>query len=241
TPNQEHQAERGTSEGGTLEKGSDLDAFAACPEVLSHGAADPSHHERKIWKEKRCSKGWKRVYSTGLKTRGRSSYSRGTEPASDKHHNKRASSHRMEALLESKGSVGGHWKSRSKKQSSSIKDDDISQSWVCEETDLFTPRVCYFNLPKWIRMPSHVKTYNGSEDPKDHLKNFQAAAKAERWSMPTWCHMFNSTLTESARVWFDDLPPESVDSYNDLKEAFLANFHQQKKCIKDPVEIHHIK
>ncbi|GJV44413.1 hypothetical protein Tco_1428949 [Tanacetum coccineum] len=40
------------------------------------------------------------------------------------------------------------------------------------------------------------------------------AAKLEQWAMPTWCHMFNSTLTESAR---------------------------QKKCIKDPVEIHHIK
>ncbi|GJZ32532.1 reverse transcriptase domain-containing protein [Tanacetum coccineum] len=53
--------------------------------------------------------------------------------------------------------------------------------------------------------------------------------------------MFNSTLTGSARVWFDDLPPESVDSYDDLKEAFLANFCRQKKCIKDPVEIHHIK
>nr|GEY80202.1 reverse transcriptase domain-containing protein [Tanacetum cinerariifolium] len=29
--------------------------------------------------------------------------------------------------------------------------------------------------------------------------------------------------------------------YDDLKEAFLANFRQQKKCIKDPVEIHQIK
>ncbi|GJY92128.1 reverse transcriptase domain-containing protein [Tanacetum coccineum] len=90
-------------------------------------------------------------------------------------------------------------------------------------------------------MPSHIKTYDGSEDPEDHLKIFQAAAKVERWAMSTWCHMFNYTLTGSARVWFDDLPPESVDSYDDLKEAFLANFLQQKKCIKDPVEIHHIK
>nr|GEY25242.1 reverse transcriptase domain-containing protein [Tanacetum cinerariifolium] len=91
------------------------------------------------------------------------------------------------------------------------------------------------------RMPSHVKTYDESEDPEDHLKIFQAAAKVARWAMPTWCHMFNSTLTGSARVWFDDLLTESVDSYNDLKEAFLVNFRQQKKCIKDPVEIHHIK
>nr|GEW24391.1 reverse transcriptase domain-containing protein [Tanacetum cinerariifolium] len=45
----------------------------------------------------------------------------------------------------------------------------------------------------------------------------------------------------SGRVWFDDLLSKSVDSYDDLKKAFLANFLQQKKRIKDPVEIHHIK
>ncbi|GJU17984.1 hypothetical protein Tco_1145950 [Tanacetum coccineum] len=89
-------------------------------------------------------------------------------------------------------------------------------------------------------MPNNVKTYDGSDDLEDHLKIFQAAAKVERWAMPTWCHMFNSTLTGSARLWFNDLPMKFVDSYDNLKKAFLANFFQQKKCIKDPVEIHHI-
>ncbi|GKA16077.1 reverse transcriptase domain-containing protein [Tanacetum coccineum] len=59
--------------------------------------------------------------------------------------------------------------------------------------------------------------------------------------MPTWCHMFNSTHTGNARVWFEDLPQESINSYDDLKKAFLENYLQQKKCIKDPVEIHNIK
>nr|GEV99186.1 reverse transcriptase domain-containing protein [Tanacetum cinerariifolium] len=59
--------------------------------------------------------------------------------------------------------------------------------------------------------------------------------------MPTWCHMFNSTLMENSRVWFDNLPPESIDSYGDLKKAFLENYLQQKKCIKDPIELHNIK
>ncbi|GJU45028.1 reverse transcriptase domain-containing protein [Tanacetum coccineum] len=67
---------------------------------------------------------------------------------------------------------------------------------------------------------SHVKTYDGSGDPEDHLKLFQVAAKTERWAMPTWCHMFNSTLTGNARVWFDKLPRESIDSYEDLRTAF---------------------
>ncbi|GJW94266.1 reverse transcriptase domain-containing protein [Tanacetum coccineum] len=59
--------------------------------------------------------------------------------------------------------------------------------------------------------------------------------------MPTWCHMFNSTLAGNARVWFDDLPQESIDSYDDLRKAFLENYLQQKKCIKDPLEIYKIK
>nr|GEV43915.1 reverse transcriptase domain-containing protein [Tanacetum cinerariifolium] len=45
----------------------------------------------------------------------------------------------------------------------------------------------------------------------------------------------------AARVWFDELPPESIDSYKVLKAAFLAYFMQQKKYVKDPVEIHNIK
>ncbi|GKB71439.1 reverse transcriptase domain-containing protein [Tanacetum coccineum] len=45
----------------------------------------------------------------------------------------------------------------------------------------------------------------------------------------------------AARVWFDELPPESIDGYKDLKEAFLAYFMQQNKHVKDPIEIQNIK
>ncbi|GKD87094.1 reverse transcriptase domain-containing protein [Tanacetum coccineum] len=90
-------------------------------------------------------------------------------------------------------------------------------------------------------MPNNVKTYDGTGDPEDHVKIFQVAAQVERWAMPTWCHMFNSTLIGAARVWFDELPPESIDGYKDLKATFLAYFMQQKKYFKDPVEIHNIK
>ncbi|GJU17866.1 hypothetical protein Tco_1145832 [Tanacetum coccineum] len=54
----------------------------------------------------------------------------------------------------------------------------------------------------------------------------------ERWTMSTWCYMFNSTLIGVTRVWFDELPPESIDGYKGLKAAFLAYFMQQKKRIK---------
>ncbi|GJY17704.1 reverse transcriptase domain-containing protein [Tanacetum coccineum] len=128
-----------------------------------------------------------------------SSRSRTREHASERRYNKRASSKRTEELSESEGSAG--------------------------ETYPFTPRIRYFDFPN-TRMPSHIKTYDGSEDPKDHLKIFQSAAKTERWAMPTWCHMFNSTLTGNVKVWFDDLLKETIDSYDDLKKAFLENYLQ---------------
>ncbi|GJY95918.1 reverse transcriptase domain-containing protein [Tanacetum coccineum] len=140
-----------------------------------------------------------------------------TESVPRKCHHEGTYSRRTKVLSESEDSGGGHWKSRLKKQKSSIEEDDLSQPWVCEETDPFTPHIRYFDFPKKTWMPM------------------------DRWAMLTWFHMFNSTLTGSARVWFDDLPPESVDSYDDLKKTFLAKFLQQKKCIKDPIEIHHIK
>ncbi|GKB89707.1 hypothetical protein Tco_0961979 [Tanacetum coccineum] len=71
------------------------------------------------------------------------------------------------------------------------------------------------------RCPGYVKR---TGDPEDHVNFFQAAAQVERWAMPTWCHMFNSTLIGAAKVWFDELPPESIDGYKDLKAAFLAYF-----------------
>ncbi|GKD97283.1 reverse transcriptase domain-containing protein [Tanacetum coccineum] len=141
---------------------------------------------------------------------------------------------------ESEDSEGGHWKSKSRRHKSNTYEDDLYQPWTCEERNRFTLRIRHFSLPR-TRMPSHVKTYDGSGDPEDHLKLFQSAARTEGWAMPTWCHMFNSTLTGNARVWFDKLPKESIDSYEELRTAFRENYLQQTKHIKDPVEIHHIK
>ncbi|GJW02221.1 hypothetical protein Tco_1561077 [Tanacetum coccineum] len=77
----------------------------------------------------------------------------------------RTSSWRTKSFSESEDSGRGHWKSRSKKQKSSIEEDDLLQPWVCEEKDPFTSRIRYFDFPKKTRMPSNVKTYYGSEDP----------------------------------------------------------------------------
>nr|GEX73044.1 reverse transcriptase domain-containing protein [Tanacetum cinerariifolium] len=140
----------------------------------------------------------------------------------------------------SDSSDGKHRRSKSKRQKPTD-EDDLTRPWMCEEENSFTPRIRNFESSRKTRMPNNVKTYDGTGDPEDHVKVFQVTAKVERWAMPTWCHMFNSTLIGAAIVWFDELPPESIDGYKDLRTAFLAYFMQQKKYVKDPVQIHNIK
>nr|GEZ18297.1 reverse transcriptase domain-containing protein [Tanacetum cinerariifolium] len=154
----------------------------------------------------------------------------GDRPENRSRHTKRGrdSESPLSSVSKSDSSDGGHWKSKSKRHKPTD-EDDLTMPWMCEEVDPFTPRICNFKSSRTTRMPNNVKTYNGTGDLEDHVKNFQAAAQVERWAMPTWCHMFNSTLIGVARVWFDELPPESIDSYKDLKAAFLAYFMQQKK------------
>nr|GEU53482.1 reverse transcriptase domain-containing protein [Tanacetum cinerariifolium] len=77
--------------------------------------------------------------------------------------------------------------------------------------------------------------------PMGPTMNIAIATETAPAAMPTWCHMFNSTLIGAARVWFDELSSESIDNYKELKAAFLAYFMQQRKYVKDPVEIHNIK
>nr|GEV82660.1 hypothetical protein [Tanacetum cinerariifolium] len=146
----------------------------------------------------------------------------------------------LSSVSKSDSSDGRYQKSRSKRHKSTD-EDDLTRPWMCEEKDPFTPRIRNFETSQRTQMPNNIKTYDGTGDPEDHVKIFQAAAQVEQLAMPTWCHMFNSTLIGAARVWFDELSPKSIDSYKDLKAAFLAYFMQQKKYVKDPVEIHNIK
>ncbi|GJW88902.1 hypothetical protein Tco_0164242 [Tanacetum coccineum] len=110
-----------------------------------------------------------------------------------------------------------------------MEDEDLSQPWVCEETDPFTPRIRYFDLPKMIRMPSHVKTYDGSEDPEDHLKIFQAATKFKIESrdvkgapevMRISGFMHGITNPELIKRLHDKIP-KSVDEMWKITTAFL--------------------
>ncbi|GJS84934.1 hypothetical protein Tco_0751475 [Tanacetum coccineum] len=76
----------------------------------------------------------------------------------------------------------GHWKSKKHRPND---EDDLSQPWLCDETDPFTAWIQNFEVPKRTFMPVNVKTYDGTGDPDDHLKIFQATEKIERELLTT--------------------------------------------------------
>ncbi|GKF95532.1 reverse transcriptase domain-containing protein, partial [Tanacetum coccineum] len=55
--------------------------------------------------------------------------------------------------------------------------------------------------------------------------------------MPVWCRMFQQTLDGPARGWFDRLPNGCIESWTDLREAFVERFALRRKCCKDPTEV----
>ncbi|GJU04635.1 reverse transcriptase domain-containing protein [Tanacetum coccineum] len=100
----------------------------------------------------------------------------------------------------------------------------------------FTRRIVEFSSPGH-RMPTNVKTYDGTGDPEDHIGRFVGAGNQGEWPMPVWCRMFQQTLDGKARAWFDKLPSGSIDNWGSLQEKFLNRFGMLKACDKDPTEI----
>nr|GEX06374.1 reverse transcriptase domain-containing protein [Tanacetum cinerariifolium] len=103
----------------------------------------------------------------------RSSRSRETEFASGKHHNKRTSSQRTEALSKSEDNAGGHWKSRPKRQKSSV-EDDLSQLWAAAK------------MEQWA-MSTRCHMFNSTLTGNARVWKavaFDQRNKAKRWKKP---------------------------------------------------------
>ncbi|XP_022004434.1 uncharacterized protein LOC110901996 [Helianthus annuus] len=120
-------------------------------------------------------------------------------------------------------------------------EENLSKPYKPSNLSCFSQQIAYYDFQTKIKMPSHIKTYDGTEDPEDHIQIFTGATRIEKWSNAECCLMFMQTLIGSARIWFNDLPARSIRSFDDLSKGFLANFSQQRRYIKDATVIFQIK
>ncbi|KAJ0601430.1 putative retrotransposon gag domain-containing protein [Helianthus annuus] len=120
-------------------------------------------------------------------------------------------------------------------------EEDLAKLYKPSNLSCFSQQIADYDFQTKIKMAPHIKTYDGTEDPEDHLQIFTGAARIEKWSNAECCLMFMQTLVGSARIWFNDLPARSVRSFDDLSKGFLANFSQQRRYVKNATVIFQIK
>nr|GEW29953.1 reverse transcriptase domain-containing protein [Tanacetum cinerariifolium] len=117
-----------------------------------------------------------------------------------------------------------------------VMDEDLGKHFKDARRTPLTRRIIEFIGPEY-KMPTNIKLYDGTTDPKDHLSRFASAANSGEWPMPVWCRMFQQTLDGSARGWFERLPHDNNNEWAELREAFVARYSVRRACFKEPHEI----
>ena len=78
-------------------------------------------------------------------------------------------------------------------------------------------------LPSKFKMPS-LDSYDRMCDPFDHIATFKTTMHLQGVLDEIMCRVFPTTLKGPARVWFSKIPPNTVDSFEELSKLFVNNF-----------------
>ena len=95
----------------------------------------------------------------------------------------------------------------------------------------FTASVNSFPLPHKFCM-SQIDSYDGVKDPLDHLETFKTLMHLQGVANEIICRAFPTTLKGAARIWINQLTPNSISTFKELSAQFTAHFiggHRYKK------------
>ena len=88
---------------------------------------------------------------------------------------------------------------------------------------LFTTVVLECPVPSKFRLPQ-LESFDGLKDHQDHHNTFKTTLGLQQPLDEILCRSFPTTLKGAAREWFIKLPTSSVDSFEQLSNAFLHHF-----------------
>ena len=87
----------------------------------------------------------------------------------------------------------------------------------------FMPSINSHPLPSKFKMPS-LDLYDGTRDPCDHIPSFKTTMHLQGVPDEIICRAFPTTLKGPAQVWFSKIPPNNVNSFDELSKLFVNNF-----------------
>ncbi|KAK4390186.1 hypothetical protein Sango_2081900 [Sesamum angolense] len=82
-----------------------------------------------------------------------------------------------------------------------------------------------------IKIPN-LSEYNGVGDSQDHLDQFLGKTDLLDISDAAYCKLFRSTISKKAMAWFNQLPPGTVEAFEQLSQRFLHHFAINKRYPK---------
>ncbi|XP_026451742.1 uncharacterized protein LOC113352086 [Papaver somniferum] len=94
-------------------------------------------------------------------------------------------------------------------------------------TTTLIPHLAKALIPQKCHVPA-FECYDGSNDPAAHLRYYNRILARWEKDDAVLCRYFPSSLKGSALSWFDNLPPNSINSYDQLVEKFLETYMYNK-------------
>jgi hypothetical protein len=79
-------------------------------------------------------------------------------------------------------------------------------------------------LPKGIKLSDSVVKFNGQQDPRIWLDDFITAITIGGGSRDNALQLLSLHLKDNARAWLNNLAPDSIRSWEEFRQAFIANF-----------------
>jgi hypothetical protein len=79
-------------------------------------------------------------------------------------------------------------------------------------------------LPRGIKLSDGVVKFNGQQDLQIWLDDFVTAVKISGGSRDNALQLLSLHLKDNAWAWLNNLAPDSIRSWEEFRQAFIANF-----------------
>ncbi|GAU48076.1 hypothetical protein TSUD_81360 [Trifolium subterraneum] len=90
-------------------------------------------------------------------------------------------------------------------------------------------RIMDIPLPRGLEKPPTLDKYDGTTDPDEHIQSVETALDYRNLRGSIKCKLFPLSLVRGASTWWRNLPPGSIDSWEELRRTFTAHFTTSRR------------
>ncbi|GAU10587.1 hypothetical protein TSUD_419620, partial [Trifolium subterraneum] len=90
-------------------------------------------------------------------------------------------------------------------------------------------RIMDIPLPRGLEKPPTLDKYDGTTDPDEHVQSVETALDYKNLRGSIKCKLFPLSLVRGASTWWRNLPPGSIDSWEELCRMFTAHFTTSRR------------